>query len=137
MTKQLKEIEIPFGAKDSELCGWEYPIPEGMEATIVDNKIVVKKKESEDEKTRKEITEFFKNYSEHGTWKAISDVTRWIAWLEKQDEKKSLDDIVKKVIKDKDSAISFLKSCGIMNENGELADEYKIDEHNVEPKFKV
>jgi hypothetical protein len=44
MTKQLKEIEIPFGAKDSELCGWEYTIPDGMEATIVDNKIVVKKK---------------------------------------------------------------------------------------------
>jgi hypothetical protein len=31
MAKQLKEIEIPFGAKDSELCGWEYIIPEGME----------------------------------------------------------------------------------------------------------
>jgi hypothetical protein len=49
MEKQLKEIEIPFGAKDSELCGWEYTIPEGMKATIVDNKIVVKKKENEDE----------------------------------------------------------------------------------------
>jgi len=49
MEKQLKEIEIPFGAKDSELCGWEYTIPEGMEATIVDNKIIVKKKEFEDE----------------------------------------------------------------------------------------
>ena len=45
MAKQLKEIEIPFGAKDSELWGWEYTIPNGMEATIVDNKIVVKKKE--------------------------------------------------------------------------------------------
>ena len=49
MAKQLKEIEIPFGAKDSELCGWEYTVPEGMEATIVDNKIVVKNKKSEDE----------------------------------------------------------------------------------------
>ena len=50
MAKQLKEIEIPFGAKDSELCSWEYTIPEGMEATIVDNKIVVKKKVNEDDK---------------------------------------------------------------------------------------
>ena len=40
-------------------------------------------KESEDEKIRKEITGFFKNYSENGTWKAIPDVTKWIAWLEK------------------------------------------------------
>lgn len=42
-----------------------------------------------------------------------------------RDEKKSLDDVAKEVTKDKDAAISFLKSCGIMNENGELADEYK------------
>lgn len=66
-----------------------------------------------------------------------------IAWLEKQCEKKSLNDIAKEVIKDKDTAISFLKSCGIMNENGELADEYKIEQgeknptDKVEPKFKV
>lgn len=90
MTKQLKEIEIPLGANDSELCHFEYTIPEGMEATIVDNKIVIKKKDSEDEKIRKEIIEFFKNYSEHGTWKAISNVTRWIAWLEKQGNKDKL-----------------------------------------------
>ena len=29
-----KTIEIPFGAKDSELKGWEYTIPEDMEAEI-------------------------------------------------------------------------------------------------------
>lgn len=40
----MKEIEIPFGAKDSELKGWEYTIPEGMEAEIKDGKIVVKEK---------------------------------------------------------------------------------------------
>ena len=39
MKEQFKDFEIPLGAKDSELCGWEYSIPEGMEATIVDNKI--------------------------------------------------------------------------------------------------
>ena len=42
--------------------------------------------ESDDERIRKAITEFFKNYSENGTWKAIPDVTNWIAWLEKQGE---------------------------------------------------
>ena len=40
----MKEIEIPFGAKDSELKGWEYTIPEGMEAEIKDGKIVVREK---------------------------------------------------------------------------------------------
>ena len=49
----MKEIEIPFGAHDSELKGWEYTIPEGMEAEIKDGKIVVREKESEDERIRK------------------------------------------------------------------------------------
>ena len=44
--------------------------------------------ESGEEKIRKEITEFFKNYSEKGTWKAIPDVKKWIDWLEKQAEQK-------------------------------------------------
>lgn len=43
----MKEIEIPFGAKDSELKGWEYTIPEGMEAEIKDGKIVVREKQPE------------------------------------------------------------------------------------------
>ena len=50
-----KTIEIPFGAKDSELKGWEYTIPENMEAEIKDVKIIVKQKESEDEGIRKFI----------------------------------------------------------------------------------
>ena len=42
----MKEfIEIPFGAKDSELCGWEYIIPEGFVASIENGKIVVKKED--------------------------------------------------------------------------------------------
>ena len=43
----MKGIEIPFGAKDSELKGWEYTIPEGMEAEIKDGKIVVREKQPE------------------------------------------------------------------------------------------
>ncbi len=63
--------------------------------------------------------------------------------LKKQGEQKSLDDVAKEVTKNKDASISFLKSTGIMNENGELADEYKIEQgeqnptDKVEPKFKV
>ena len=140
--KQLKEIEIPFGAKDSELCGWEYTIPEGMEATVVDNKIVVKKKESEDERIRKAMISGMTALKEQGKeFFATIPLNDCIDWLEKQGEEKSLYDIAKEVIKDKDAATSFLKSCGIMNENGELADEYKIKQgeqksvDNVEPKF--
>lgn len=51
-------IEIPFGAKDSELKGWEYTIPEGMEAEIKDGKIIVREKEIEDERIRKELIGF-------------------------------------------------------------------------------
>lgn len=40
----MKEIEIPLGAKDSELKGWEYTIPEGMEAEIKNGKIIVREK---------------------------------------------------------------------------------------------
>lgn len=56
-----KTIEIPFGAKDSELKGWEYTIPEGMEAEIKDGKIIVKQKESEDERIRKHIIDIIKD----------------------------------------------------------------------------
>lgn len=45
-------------------------------------------KESEDEIVRKSITEFFKNFSKNGTYLAIPDVTKWIAWLEKQGKQK-------------------------------------------------
>lgn len=49
------DYEIPFGAKDSELKGWEYTIPEGMEAIIKDGKVIVREKQSEDEKIRKAL----------------------------------------------------------------------------------
>lgn len=87
MTKQLKEIEIPFGAKDSELCGWEYTIPEGMEATIVDNKIVVKKKDSEGERIRKALIQYLKDYPNLPNGSYCRD--DFFAWLEKQGAKVS------------------------------------------------
>jgi len=50
-----KIIEIPFGAHDSENKGWEYTIPAGMEAVIEDGKVIVREKESEDERIRKAL----------------------------------------------------------------------------------
>ena len=50
MNYEQKFIEIPFGANDSELKGWEYTIPDGMEAIVKDGKVIVREKESKDEK---------------------------------------------------------------------------------------
>ena len=41
-------------------------------------------RESEDERIRKEILEFFENYRNNGTWKTIPDVSKYIVYLEKQ-----------------------------------------------------
>ena len=81
-----KTIEIPFGAKDSELKGWEYTIPEDMEAEIKDGKIIVKQKESEDERIRKALIGHLKagvDFVSNGVTKA-----ECIAWLEKKKEQK-------------------------------------------------
>jgi len=78
-----KEIEIPFGAKDSELKGWEYTIPENMEAEIKDGKIIVREKESDDERIRKDLITFVCQFApEHLK-------VQYIAYLEKQKEQRS------------------------------------------------
>lgn len=59
-------IDIPFGAKDFELKYREYTIPEGFTAEIKGGKVIVKEKESEDEKVidelnlLKEIQDYYK-----------------------------------------------------------------------------
>ena len=76
-------IEIPFGAKDSETLGWEYTIPDDMEAKIESGKIIVRKKESEDEKIRKWIYNYIERVGK--TWgKQPITYTQILAWLEKQ-----------------------------------------------------
>lgn len=50
-------------------------------------------------------------------------------WSEREGQK-SLDETVKDIIKDKDSAKKFLKSAGIINEKGELSDIYR-EEHPI------
>ena len=79
------EIEIPFGAFDSELMHQEIFIPEGFEATIDGNKIILKKKESEDERIRKELLNHCIKAA-NGETMVVStdDYYRWSKWLEKQ-----------------------------------------------------
>ena len=52
--EKSKSIEIPFGAKDSEFVRDEYHIPEGCEARIEGNKVIIEKVQKE------ELTEFEK-----------------------------------------------------------------------------
>lgn len=48
----MKDIEIPFGAFDSELQGFTYTIPEGYTAEIKEGKIIVKKEKSKYEREK-------------------------------------------------------------------------------------
>jgi hypothetical protein len=80
------EKEISFGAFDSELMHQEIFIPEGFEATIDGNKIILKKTESEDEKIRKAILELVRQSSEVLDKQNQNNM---IAWLEKQGGQKS------------------------------------------------
>lgn len=56
-----KIVEIPFGTKDSQLKGWEYTIPEGMEAVIENGKVIIREKvkENEDERMWDKILNHF------------------------------------------------------------------------------
>jgi len=82
-----KKIEIPFGAFDSELIHQEINIPNGFNAVIEGNKIILTRAESEDERIRKAIHIYLdwldghKDYQPKGNY-TIKDM---IAWLEKQD----------------------------------------------------
>ena len=84
-----KEIDIPFGAFDSELYYQEINIPDGFEATIEDNKIILKRKENEDERIKKSLLEYLHTLPNHYTHSDVCAL-EWIAWLEKQGEQVNL-----------------------------------------------
>ena len=77
-------IEIPFGAKDSELKGWEYTIPEGYVARIEGNKIILEPKESEDERIRKSLVAYFVKFKQDDMWNADFSFGNIVHWFEKQ-----------------------------------------------------
>lgn len=81
-----KKQEIPFGSFDSELMHQEITIPEGFEAVVEGNKIILKKTESEDEKVRKELITHCRN-TRCVTEEGAEKIAKWIAFLEKQGEK--------------------------------------------------
>ena len=124
-----KTKEIPFGVKDSELCSFEYTIPDGYEAKIKDGKVIVRKAESDDEKIRKAIISFLKSPFVN---ESITDekVIPWIAWLEKQGEHAKFCDSIQvgdKVTRNQDGVLVNLSQ---LKRVAKPADK-------VEPKFKV
>lgn len=50
----------------------------------------------------------------------------------KRKEQKLIEDVVKDITKNKESAIKFLKSAGIMDDNGELAEMYRSEQKPVD-----
>lgn len=88
MKKPTKEV---YNFKPIE-C--EYTIPEGHEAKIEGNKVIIKKVESEDERIKKDIISFVEQAIDSG-YGIISKERkeRWIAWLEKQGEQKPVDKV--------------------------------------------
>ena len=85
---KAQQTSIQFGAKDSELIECTYHIPEGMEAVIDGDKVIIRKKETEDEKIRKELLELFNDmeWDDSILHDYNLDKNKTIAWLEKQGE---------------------------------------------------
>ena len=81
-----KKIEIPFGAFDSELQHQEINIPNGFNAVIKGNKIILTRAESEDEKIRKRII-----HALHGDVLDMEETNKALAWLEQQGEQKPIE----------------------------------------------
>lgn len=75
----MKKIEIPFGASDSELNYQEIIIPDGFEAIMEDGRIILRRKESKDEKIRKNCIHFLELQKKHHA--STIEIDECIAWL--------------------------------------------------------
>lgn len=84
-----KKIEIPLRAFDSELIHQEINIPNGFNAVIEGNKIILTKIESEDEKVRKALVEMVHD-TPNSECEQNYNVRKedCLAWIEKQGEQK-------------------------------------------------
>lgn len=92
-------------------------------------------KESENEKIRKVLLKYFNERNsyrdEDETFNGVP-FPSIIAYLEKQKEQRSIEDVIKNITKNKEAATKFLKSAGIMDDNGELAEMYRSEKKPAE-----
>ena len=101
-------------------------IPEGYEARIEGNKVVLEPKESEDKRIRKEIIEYL-TITREKDLVAHPERQRWIAYLEKQKEQKpaqyDIDILEKHITKD---SISELAHNVIIRNGWEIVEKEQI-----------
>lgn len=76
-------IEIPFGANDSELQEWSYSIPEGFRAEIEGDKVVIKK--GEQKPTDEEMKELLRTEHEKGRADVLTEMQKSVAWNKEDD----------------------------------------------------
>lgn len=94
-----QSIEIPFGARDSEFIKDEYYIPEGCEARIEGNKVIIEKIQKEEEltelqKTLEEDCDCYVNLYNDG--KTREELREWIkCWCHR-----IIDLVRKEILKD-------------------------------------
>lgn len=87
-----KEIEIPFGAYDSELVEATYYIPDGMEAIIEGDKVIIRKKEGEDERIREELISLvLKVMGREKDNLNDENYDKMLDWLEKQSKENMIE----------------------------------------------
>ena len=91
--KKIKnDIEIPFGAKDSELQEATYYIPKGFHAEIDDDKVVIKKGEKpaewseDDECIKKRLINLVNEIYNNTNYITFLEHKELLAWLEKLDD---------------------------------------------------
>ena len=86
------EIEIPFGAKDSELQEVAYYIPKGFYAEIDNDKVIIKKGEKptafneESEHIRKRLISLVNEVYNNTNYITFLEHKELLAWLEKLDD---------------------------------------------------
>ena len=112
----MEEIEIPLGAFDSETVAWTYTIPEGFTAKIEDGKIIVEKKESEDERMCKHIIDIVRNNAELKNIPCDAE----IAWLEKQKEPVPIPDKFSGL---KSLMLQYLQSAANRKDDSEIEED--------------
>lgn len=89
----------------------EIEIPEGYEARIEGNKVIIEPKESEDEMIRKELLKVIKHcYEDGGYALCTDDYKKYLSYLEKQKAKERLDRMAP-IYNDKESFESALEKA--------------------------
>ena len=101
----FRKFDIDMSEQTNMAARYEHEIPEGYEARIDGNKVVIEKKENDDERIRKELIGHLKECRNNTRSEVmIGAYANWIAYLEKQKEQpKELlepDSKVEKVIED-------------------------------------